>query len=71
MITGGCSSPESLRRAYPAAAGRSSLVMAASMRHHPYPDASGLMHRLGRRPPAEAEADYYAHNRDGQSAVHT
>jgi hypothetical protein len=29
------------------------------------------MHRLGRRPPAEAEAGYYAHNRDGQPAVHT
>jgi putative transposase len=32
---------------------------------------SRLMHRLGRRPPAEAEADYHAHNRDGQPAVHT
>jgi len=42
MITGGCSSPESLRRAYLAAPGRSSLVMAASMRITPYPDASGL-----------------------------
>ena len=30
-----------------------------------------LMHRLGRRPPAEFEADYYAHLRDGQPAVHT
>jgi transposase InsO family protein len=29
-----------------------------------------LMHRLGRRPPVEAEADHYAH-RDGQPAVHT
>jgi putative transposase len=27
-----------------------------------------LMHHLGRRPPAEAEADYYATNRDGQPA---
>jgi hypothetical protein len=34
-------------------------------------NTSRLMHRLGRRPPAEAEADYYAHNRDGQPAVHT
>jgi putative transposase len=34
-------------------------------------NTSRLMHRLGRRPPAEAEADYYAHNRDSQPAVHT
>jgi transposase InsO family protein len=34
-------------------------------------NTSRLMHRLGRRPPAEAEAGYYAHNRDGQPAVHT
>ena len=34
-------------------------------------NTSRLMHRLGRRPPAEAEADHYAHNRDGQPAVHT
>jgi putative transposase len=34
-------------------------------------NTSRLMHRLGRRPPAEAEADYYAHHRDGQPAVHT
>jgi putative transposase len=34
-------------------------------------NTSRLMHRLGRRPPAEAEADYYAHNRDGQPAAHT
>ena len=34
-------------------------------------NASRLMHRLGRRPPAEAEADYYAHNRDSQPAAHT
>jgi len=34
-------------------------------------NTSRLMHRLGRRPPAEAEAGYYAHNRDGQTAVHT
>jgi putative transposase len=24
------------------------------------------MHRLGRRPPAEAEADHYAHQQTGQ-----
>jgi putative transposase len=30
-----------------------------------------LMHRLGRRPPAEYEADYYASTRDGQPADHT
>ena len=30
-----------------------------------------LMHRLGRRPPAEHEADYYASLRDGQPAAHT
>lgn len=30
-----------------------------------------LMHRLGRIPPAEYEANYYARNRDGQPAVHT
>jgi putative transposase len=34
-------------------------------------NTSRLMHRLGRRPPAEAEAGYYAHNRDGQPAAHT
>jgi putative transposase len=34
-------------------------------------NTSRLMHRLGRRPPAEAEADYYAHNCDGQPAAHT
>lgn len=34
-------------------------------------NTSRLMHRLGRRPPAEAEADNHAHNRDGQPAVHT
>jgi len=30
-----------------------------------------LMHRPGRRPPAEAEADYYAQIRDGRPAAHT
>jgi putative transposase len=30
-----------------------------------------LMHRLDRRPPAEAEADYYARTRDDRSVVHT
>lgn len=30
-----------------------------------------LMHRLGRRPPLEHEADYYAHIRDGQPVAHT
>ena len=30
-----------------------------------------LMHRLGRRPPAEAEADYYARTRDDQPVDHT
>jgi len=30
-----------------------------------------LMHHLGRIPPVEAEANYYAQTRDGQSAVHT
>ena len=32
-------------------------------------NTSRLMHRLGRRPPAEAEADYYADHQDGQPAV--
>jgi putative transposase len=32
-------------------------------------NTSRLMHRLGRRPPAEAEADYYAGRQDGQPAV--
>jgi putative transposase len=32
-------------------------------------NASRLMHRLGRRPPADAEADYYAQHEDGQPAV--
>jgi putative transposase len=34
-------------------------------------NTSRLMHRLGRRPPAEAEADYYARTRDGRPVVHT
>ncbi len=35
-------------------------------------NTSRLMHRLGRRPPAEAEAEYYAHLSDSQNpAVHT
>jgi putative transposase len=32
---------------------------------------SRFMHRLGRHPPAEAEADYYAHLRIGQHTDHT
>lgn len=34
-------------------------------------NTSRLMHRLGRRPPAEHEAEYYASTRDGQPADHT
>lgn len=34
-------------------------------------NTSRLMHRLGRRPPVEAEAEYYAHHGDGQPVVHT
>ena len=34
-------------------------------------NTSRLMHRLGRRPPVEAEADYYAQTRDDQPVVHT
>jgi putative transposase len=34
-------------------------------------NTSRLMHRLGRRPPAEHEADYYASIRDGQPVDHT
>jgi putative transposase len=34
-------------------------------------NTSRLMHRLDRRPPAEAEADYYAQARDDQPVVHT
>ena len=30
-----------------------------------------LMHRLGRRPPAEHEADYYAHTVRDQPVAHT
>jgi putative transposase len=30
-----------------------------------------LMHRLGRRPPAEAEAEYYAHHQVGLHTDHT
>jgi putative transposase len=30
-----------------------------------------LMHRLGRRPPAEAEAEYYARHQVGQHTDHT
>jgi hypothetical protein len=34
-------------------------------------NANRLMHRLGRRPPAEAEAEYYAHHQVGQHTDHT
>jgi putative transposase len=34
-------------------------------------NTSRLMHRLGRGPPAEHEADYYASTRDDRSVVHT
>ncbi len=34
-------------------------------------NASRLMHRLGRRPPAEAEAEYYAQARAGKHTGHT
>lgn len=34
-------------------------------------NASRLMHRLGRRPPAEAEAEYYAQLRTGEHTGHT
>jgi putative transposase len=34
-------------------------------------NTSRLMHRLDRRPPAEAEADYYAQTRDDQPVSHT
>jgi putative transposase len=34
-------------------------------------NTSRLMHRLGRRPPAEHEADYHASTRDDQPADHT
>ncbi len=34
-------------------------------------NTSRLMHRLDRRPPAEAEADYYAQTRDDQPVVLT
>jgi putative transposase len=34
-------------------------------------NTSRLIHRLDRRPPAEAEADYYAQTRDDQPVVHT
>jgi len=34
-------------------------------------NTSRLMHRLGRRPPAEHEADYYARTRDDRPVVHT
>ena len=33
--------------------------------------ASRLMHRLARRPPAEAEAEYYTHLQVGQHTHHT
>ena len=32
-------------------------------------NTSRLMHRLGRRPPAEAEAEYYAHSDDSRPAA--
>ena len=31
-------------------------------------NTSRLMHRLGKRPPAEAEAEYYDHHRAGHPA---
>jgi putative transposase len=34
-------------------------------------NASRLVHRLGRRPPAEADGGYYAHLRVGQHTDHT
>ena len=34
-------------------------------------NTSRLMHRLDRRPPAEAEANYYAQTRDDRPVVHT
>ena len=34
-------------------------------------NTSRLMHRLGRRPPVEAEAEYYARHGDDQPVVHT
>lgn len=34
-------------------------------------NTSRLMHRLGRRPPAEHEADYYARTRADQPVAHT
>jgi transposase InsO family protein len=34
-------------------------------------NTSRLMHRLSRRPPAEAEAEYYAHQQAGQHTGHT
>ena len=34
-------------------------------------NTSRLMHRLGRRPPAEAEAEYYAQQPIGQHTDHT
>ena len=34
-------------------------------------NASRLMHRLSRRPPAEVEAEYYAHLQVGQHTDHT
>ena len=34
-------------------------------------NTSRLMHRLGRRPPAEVEAEYYGQQTSDQIAVHT
>ena len=34
-------------------------------------NTSRLMHRLGRRPPAEAEADYYATTDPANPPIHT
>ena len=34
-------------------------------------NTSRLMHRLDRRPPTEAEADYHAQTRDDQPVAHT
>jgi putative transposase len=37
----------------------------------PWYNTSRLMHRLGRRPPAEAEAEYYPNQQAGQHTGHT
>jgi len=51
--------------------GRLSDIEAATSTWVHWYNTTRIMHRLGRRPPAEHEADYYAQIRDDQPVAHT